>query len=93
MHVTLISRFDGIGTFDLLDKAAAAVRSPRSAMKLSLNEITALAFTVLDLWEIALTGEALADRLITGEPDGTLPAIAHAILDEMAALRGTTAEA
>lgn len=100
--VELRQRIAAMGGVDVLDVARRVSANPvRQAMRLSVMEVTALAATLIDLWEIAQTAEALIaahavePSLNDSEEDEReqlINALADAITNQMAALRGDDEE-
>lgn len=100
--VELRQRIAAMGGVDVLDVARRVSANPvRQAMRLSVMEITALAATLIDLWEIAQTAEALIaahateitlDDARDDEREQLIQALSFAITNQMAALRGDDEE-
>lgn len=98
----LRQRIAAMGGVDVLDVARRVSANPvRQAMRLSVMEITALAATLIDLWEIAQTAEALIaahateitlDDARDDEREQLIQALSFAITNQMAALRGDDEE-
>lgn len=100
--VELRQRIAAMGGVDVLAVAGRISANPvRAAMRVSVMEITALAATLIDLWETAQTAEALivAHAVeMTGndskddEREQLISALTDAITNQMAALRGDDEE-
>lgn len=86
----LLHRFRDFTVDDVLKLAKASAYSRRSAISLKTNEVMAVSYMAVEMWEVARSAEVLAWQITeNGDPEA-ISSIAQSIREQMAAISGET---